>query len=100
MTDGREPAVVTVQYGPGAENAFGAVAQAYSDRAPVLFLPTSYPRGSAAIAPNFESSRNYRHVTKWCERAERVEQLPQLIAVRLFTPAQWRTGTCPTGTSN
>ena len=79
MTDGREPAVVTVQYGPGAENAFGAVAQAYSDRAPVLFLPTAYPRGSAAVAPNFESSRNYRHVTKWCERAERVEQLPQLL---------------------
>jgi thiamine pyrophosphate-dependent acetolactate synthase large subunit-like protein len=79
MTDGREPAVVTVQYGPGAENAFGAVAQAYSDRAPVLFLPTAYPRGSAAVAPNFDSSRNYRHVTKWCERAERVEQLPQLL---------------------
>jgi len=79
MTDGREPAVVTVQYGPGAENAFGAVAQAYSDRAPILFLPTAYPRGSAAVAPNFDSSRNYRHVTKWCERAERVEQLPQLM---------------------
>lgn len=79
MTDGREPSVVTVQYGPGAENAFGAVAQAYSDRAPILFLPTAYPRGSAAVAPNFDSGRNYRHVTKWCERAERVEQLPQLL---------------------
>src|SRR5687767_10288881 len=79
MTDGSEPAVVTVQYGPGAENAFGAVAQAYSDRSPILFLPTGYPRGSAAIAPNFDSSRNFRHVTKWCERAERVEQLPQLL---------------------
>jgi acetolactate synthase-1/2/3 large subunit len=79
MTDGSEPAVVTVQYGPGAENAFGAIAQAYSDRSPILFLPTGYPRGSAAIAPNFDSSRNFRHVTKWCERAERVEQLPQLL---------------------
>jgi acetolactate synthase-1/2/3 large subunit len=79
MTDGSEPAVVTVQYGPGAENAFGAVAQAYSDRSPVLFLPTGYPRGSAAISPNFDSSRNFRHITKWCERAERVEQLPQLL---------------------
>jgi len=79
MTDGREPAVVTVQYGPGAENAFGAVAQAFSDRAPILFLPTAYPRGSAAATPNFDSSRNFRHVTKWCERAERIEHLPQLM---------------------
>jgi acetolactate synthase-1/2/3 large subunit len=79
MTDGREPAVVTVQYGPGAENAFGAVAQAHSDRAPILFLPTAYPRGSTATTPNFDSSRNFRHVTKWCERAERIEQLPQLM---------------------
>src|SRR5262249_43119067 len=46
---------------------------------PVLFLPTAYPRGTAAVAPNFDSSRNFRHVTKWCERAERVEQLPQLL---------------------
>ncbi|MDQ7982057.1 thiamine pyrophosphate-requiring protein [Paraburkholderia sp. SARCC-3016] len=71
--------VVTVQYGPGAESAFGGIAQAYNDRAPILFLPTGYPRGSEAVAPNFEARRNFQHVTKWCESVTRIEQLPQLL---------------------
>ncbi|MDR3488205.1 MAG: thiamine pyrophosphate-requiring protein [Bradyrhizobium sp.] len=78
-TAGRELAVVTVQYGPGAESAFGGIAQAFNDRAPMLFLPTGYPRGSEAVTPNFEACRNFRHVTKWCEAAARVEHLPNLI---------------------
>lgn len=71
--------VVTVQYGPGAESAFAGVAQAWNDRAPILFLPTGYPRGSEAIAPNFEACRNFRHITKWCESVTRIEDLPQLL---------------------
>lgn len=78
-TAGKELAVVTVQYGPGAESAFGGIAQAYNDRSPVLFLPTGYPRGSEAVTPNFEASRNFRHITKWCEAASRVEHLPKLM---------------------
>jgi thiamine pyrophosphate-dependent acetolactate synthase large subunit-like protein len=74
-----ELAVVTVQYGPGAESAFGGIAQAFNDRAPILFLPTGYPRGSEAVTPNFQASRNFRHVTKWCETASRVEHLPKLM---------------------
>ncbi|MFP3345633.1 thiamine pyrophosphate-binding protein, partial [Halomonas sp. SIMBA_159] len=69
--------VVTVQYGPGAEAAFAGVAQAWNDRAPVLFLPTGYPRGSEAVAPNFEARRNFTHITKWCESVVRLEDLPQ-----------------------
>lgn len=72
-------AVVTVQYGPGAESAFGGIAQAYNDGAPILFLPTGYPRGSEAVAPNFQASRNFRHITKWAETACKVEHLPKLM---------------------
>jgi len=71
--------VVTVQYGPGAEAAFAGVAQAWNDRAPILFLPTGYPRGSEAVAPNFEARRNFTHITKWCESVSRIEDLPQLL---------------------
>ena len=78
-TAGRELAVVTVQYGPGVESSFGGIAQAFNDRAPILFLPTGYPRGSEAVSPNFEARRNFRHVTKWCEAAARVEDLPKLM---------------------
>jgi hypothetical protein len=31
--------VSTVQYGPGVENSFAGVAQAYADASPILFLP-------------------------------------------------------------
>ncbi len=79
MTDGRSPAVVTAQYGPGVETAFGAVAQAYNDNAPILVLPTAYPRGAEVTAPNFQASRNFRHITKWVETAARTEQIPQLM---------------------
>jgi acetolactate synthase-1/2/3 large subunit len=78
-TAGSELAVVTVQYGPGAESSFGGIAQAFNDRAPILFLPTGYPRGSEAVTPNFEARRNFHHVTKWCEAATRVEDLPKLM---------------------
>jgi len=79
ITAGQELAVVTVQYGPGAESSFGGIAQAFNDRAPILFLPTGYPRGAENVTPNFESRRNYHHVTKWCEAVSRVEDLPKLM---------------------
>jgi thiamine pyrophosphate-dependent acetolactate synthase large subunit-like protein len=78
-TAARELAAVTVQYGPGAESAFGGVAQAYNDRAPVLLLPTGYPRGSEAVHPNFEARRNFRHITKWSEAVTRIEHVPKLM---------------------
>jgi acetolactate synthase-1/2/3 large subunit len=73
------PAVVTVQYGPGAENAFAGIAQAWNDRTPLLFLPTGYPRGMAEVTPNFEAARNYRHVTKASELVLRGDQLAQRL---------------------
>jgi len=79
MSDGRVTGVATAQYGPGAENAFGAIAQAYADNAPILFLPTGYPRGNEATAPNFHSGRNYRNIAKWSESAVKSERLPQML---------------------
>lgn len=83
MNEADDPAVVTVQYGPGAESAFGGIAQAFNDRAPILVLPTGYPRGSETIAPNFASQRNFSHVTKWCEAASAADQLPRLMRTAL-----------------
>ncbi|MFC1987892.1 thiamine pyrophosphate-binding protein [Chloroflexota bacterium] len=36
--------VGVIQYGPGVENAFPAIAQAYSDSVPILLLPAGYVR--------------------------------------------------------
>lgn len=41
VTNGRRAGVCAVQLGPGIENAFGGIAQAYSDSTPILCLPGS-----------------------------------------------------------
>src|SRR5438874_3828791 len=38
-SNGQKIGVAAVQYGPGAENAYAGVAQAFADGSPVLFLP-------------------------------------------------------------
>ena len=65
---GERIGVFCMQNGPGAENAFGGVAQAYAESAPIMVLPMGHPRELAQVPPNFNSSLNYRHVTKSCEQ--------------------------------
>src|SRR5205807_3993167 len=38
-SNGRRIGIAAVQHGPGAENAYAGVAQAYADGSPLLFLP-------------------------------------------------------------
>src|SRR5213592_4254918 len=42
VTSGDTVGVFTMQHGPGAENAFGGVAQAYSESVPLVVLPAGY----------------------------------------------------------
>lgn len=65
VTNGRRLGVFVCQHGPGAENAFPGVAQAYSDNVPVLFLPAGEPASRQGIRPTFNARDNYAHVTKW-----------------------------------
>lgn len=65
VTNGHRLGVFVCQHGPGAENAFPGVAQAYSDNVPVLFLPAGEPSARQGIAPTFSARDNYAHVTKW-----------------------------------
>src|SRR6185369_13559937 len=44
ITSGQKIGVFTMQHGPGSENAFGGVAQAYGDSVPIVVLPGGYPR--------------------------------------------------------
>lgn len=84
ITSGRQIGVFCMQSGPGSENAFGGVAQAYGDSSPIVVLPGGYSRNMTQIQPNFNSALNYRHVTKSCEQVTLPEAVPEAMR-RAFT---------------
>ena len=67
VTSGKKVGVFAMQHGPGAENAFGGVAQAYSEAVPMVILPQGYARKIAHVPSNFNSVKNFAHVTKSAE---------------------------------
>jgi thiamine pyrophosphate-dependent acetolactate synthase large subunit-like protein len=79
MTSGRKIGVSAVQYGPGGENAFSAVAQAYGDSTPLLLLAGAVESSALSIPPNFKASRNYRNITKWSETVTDIKQIPRMM---------------------
>lgn len=89
VTSGEKLGVFCMQHGPGAENAFGGIAQAFSESVPILVVPAGYPRRLANYYPNYSSTLNTRHVTKWSEPVPIAEAVPDIIR-RAF--AQLRNG--------
>ena len=79
VSNGHKFGVFTMQQGPGAENAFGGVAQAYADSVPVLHLPGGEPLSRQGIHPTFESVTNYRHITKWAAQIYKPEDIPIMV---------------------
>ena len=56
--------VFACQHGPGVENAFGGIAQAWGDAVPLLFLPDGYPIHRHDVDPFFNAVMNYQNITK------------------------------------
>ena len=81
---GRKIGVFCMQNGPGSENAFGGVAQAYGDSVPIVVLPMGYSRALINVPPNFSSALNFRHITKSCEPLLLPEAAPDAMR-RAFT---------------
>lgn len=65
VTNGKTIGVFTMQYGPGSENAFSGVAQAYADSVPILLLPGGNPQDRVGVHPNFDAMDHYKGITKW-----------------------------------
>ncbi len=84
LNSGQRIGVFVMQHGPGSENAFGGVAQAYGDSVPIVVLPAGYPRRITNIPPNFNAFLNYRHVTKWIEQVTCADAIPDAMR-RAFT---------------
>jgi acetolactate synthase-1/2/3 large subunit len=84
VSSGQQIGVFTMQHGPGVENSFGGVAQAFGDSVPIVVLPGGYPRRLLNIPPNFSSLLNFQHVTKWTEQVVLTEAVPAAMR-RAFT---------------
>ncbi|HKX77896.1 MAG TPA: thiamine pyrophosphate-requiring protein [Novosphingobium sp.] len=84
MTRGRKIGAFAMQHGPGAENAYGAVAQAYSESVPLLVLPAGYARRLAHVPDNWSSTLNMASVSKTAEPINLPAETPHIMR-RAFT---------------
>lgn len=84
VTSGRTIGAFCMQHGPGAENAFGGVAQAFGESVPILVLPMGYPRRLAHVPPNFNSVTSMATVTKSAEPITLAAEVPNILR-RAFT---------------
>jgi acetolactate synthase-1/2/3 large subunit len=87
LTSGDQVGVFCCQSGPGIENAFGAVAQAYSEGVPLVVIPGGSSRGNAWIRPNFNSALNFQHITKASEQINTPAAIVPALR-RAFTQAR------------
>ena len=71
--------VFIAQQGPGAENAYGGVAQAYADSIPILMLPAGHGRHENQTHPNYDAVENYRGITKWAANANMASRIPEFM---------------------
>ena len=76
---GKKNGVFAAQAGPGIENAFPGVAQAYTENVPMLMIPAGLPLARQYVQPVFRAAEVYRPVTKWSALAHNVQELPDLM---------------------
>ena len=79
VNNGKKTGIFLAQNGPGAENAFGGVAQAYADSVPILVLPAGVARKRVGVEPNFHPVRAYETITKWAAHVNYADRVPELM---------------------
>jgi acetolactate synthase-1/2/3 large subunit len=84
LSSGRKIGAFAMQHGPGSENAFGGVAQAYGESVPILVVPMGYARRIAHVHPNFNSAISMAPVTKSAEPVTTADEISNIMR-RAFT---------------
>ena len=84
VTSGRKLGVFVMQHGPGTENAYGGVAQAFSESVPILVMPGGYARRLAWVERNYNASVQMRGITKSAEPVTSPKELTAIMR-RAFT---------------
>jgi thiamine pyrophosphate-dependent acetolactate synthase large subunit-like protein len=67
VTSGGKLGAFCMQHGPGTENAYGGIAQAYSESIPILVVPGGFPRRTAQVGANYYATREMRGISKSAE---------------------------------
>ncbi|MCG6859023.1 MAG: thiamine pyrophosphate-requiring protein [Salaquimonas sp.] len=79
LSSGKKLGAFAMQLGPGTENAYGAVAQAYAESVPVLVIPGGYARKLMHVDPNYNASISMRDVSKSAEPITLPEEIPNIF---------------------
>jgi acetolactate synthase-1/2/3 large subunit len=94
LSSGTDVGVYGCQGGPGIENSFGAVAQAFSEGVPLVIIVPGPSRALANVPPSFNATLNYKHITKSAETVTTPEMIVPALR-RAFTLARnGRPGPC------
>ena len=84
VTSGKKIGAFCMQHGPGTENAYGGVAQAFAESVPVLVVPQGFQRRIAHIDPNYSAVREMRGISKSAEPINIPAEVPNAMR-RAFT---------------
>jgi thiamine pyrophosphate-dependent acetolactate synthase large subunit-like protein len=87
VTSGRKLGVFVMQHGPGTENAYGGVAQAWSESVPILVMPGGYARRLAWVERNYNASVQMRGITKSAEPVTSGKELSAIMRRRVHAAA-------------
>ena len=79
VNNGLPTGVCLVQAGPGIENAFPGVAQAFADSSPIFMLPGHQGTQRDGVSSDFRASPNYAGVTKWADLINHSERIPEMM---------------------
>ncbi len=79
ISNGRKFGVFSMQNGPGVENCFDGVVQAFANSVPILVLPGGKSLSRQGIAQTFGARRNFKHITKWAAQIYHVADIPRLM---------------------
>ena len=87
LSQGERVGIFCCQAGPGVENAFGAVAQAWSEGVPLIVIPGGASRNQSWVRPGFNATLNYQHIVKQAEQISTPDMIVPALR-RAFTMAR------------
>jgi thiamine pyrophosphate-dependent acetolactate synthase large subunit-like protein len=94
VSSGRSIGAFCMQHGPGTENAYGGVAQAFGESVPILVVPMGYARRLAQVPGNYNPIASMRSVTKSAETITLAAEVPNVLRRAFSKLRNGRGGPC------